>query len=286
VNCDDATKKWVDANIQITPATATNPVGTTHVLTAHVNVNPGTGFTNAPDGTGISFSLTNTGGASATFVGPSSCTTSGGSGSCTVVISSPTAGTTTIRATTTVTVGGIPLTRTTGDGKPGDSADAVKTWTTTGGGQITNTCIQCRDFRDGTPQQFLIDTLEYRVYKGTIQSVTPGQFFYWAKVTTTTPNQVVTVSESNDSTNEAALLKLGNVFQIYDGGCKSGMPGTVNADQTGGSFTVTTPGTYYIGVRYDTNTLYKTVAPAPATITYTFTTSLGSSASVKLVPKT
>ena len=60
----------------------------------------------------------------------------------------------------------------------------------------------------------------------------------------------------------------------------------MNADQTGGSFTVATPGTYYIGVRYDTNTLYMTVAPAPATITYTFTTSLGSSASVKLVPKT
>src|SRR5262249_14770265 len=156
--------------------------------------------TNAPDGTSITFTLTNTGGATATFVGPSSCTTSGGSGSCTVVISSPTAGTTTIKASTTVVVGGISLTRTDGAGKRGDSACAVQQWTTTpppGGGQITNVCIQCRDFRDGnTPQQFLIDTLEYRVYKGTIQSVTPGQFFYWAKVTTTVPNQVVTVSES------------------------------------------------------------------------------------------
>ena len=31
----------VDANIQITPATATNRVGDTHTFTAHVNVNDG-----------------------------------------------------------------------------------------------------------------------------------------------------------------------------------------------------------------------------------------------------
>ena len=41
----------VDANIQITPATATNAVGTNHTLTCHINVNDGTGSVNAPDGT-------------------------------------------------------------------------------------------------------------------------------------------------------------------------------------------------------------------------------------------
>ena len=42
----------VDANIQITPPTATNRVGQTHTFTAHVNVNDGSGgFVNAPDGT-------------------------------------------------------------------------------------------------------------------------------------------------------------------------------------------------------------------------------------------
>ena len=39
----DAVKTFVDANIQITPPTATNPVGATHVFTAHVNVNTGDG---------------------------------------------------------------------------------------------------------------------------------------------------------------------------------------------------------------------------------------------------
>ena len=56
-NSGDAVKTFVDANIQITPPTATNPVGTNHVLTGHVNVNAGTGgFVNAPDGTVITFS--------------------------------------------------------------------------------------------------------------------------------------------------------------------------------------------------------------------------------------
>jgi len=41
----------VDANIQLTPGTATNPVGTNHVLTCHVNVNAGGGVANAPAGT-------------------------------------------------------------------------------------------------------------------------------------------------------------------------------------------------------------------------------------------
>ena len=73
-------------------------------------------------------SCSNSGGATATFVGPSSCSTLGGTGSCTVVISSTTGGSTTINATTTVTVGGVSLTRSTGDGKAGDSSDANKTW--------------------------------------------------------------------------------------------------------------------------------------------------------------
>ena len=41
-NSGDAVATFVDANIQITPATANNPIGTTHTLTGHVNVNAGT----------------------------------------------------------------------------------------------------------------------------------------------------------------------------------------------------------------------------------------------------
>jgi uncharacterized repeat protein (TIGR01451 family) len=114
----------VDANIQVTPASAINPIGTNHTLTGHVNVNSGSGFANAPAGTTITFSLTGP----ASFVGPGSCQTIGTTGSCTVVISSSTVGTSTIKASTDVTVSGIALHRATGDAKAGDSADASKLW--------------------------------------------------------------------------------------------------------------------------------------------------------------
>ena len=81
-NSGPAVKTFVDANIQITPPPATNPVGANHTLTAHVNVNlgDGAGFVNAPAGTQISF---------ATASGPGSiagspCSTVGATGSCTV----------------------------------------------------------------------------------------------------------------------------------------------------------------------------------------------------------
>src|SRR5439155_7511155 len=79
-------------------------------------------------GTTITFSLTNSGGASASFVGPNSCTTIGITGSCDVTINSSTAGTTTVKASTSVDVGGVTLNRATGDGKAGDSLDATKKW--------------------------------------------------------------------------------------------------------------------------------------------------------------
>src|SRR5206468_7884953 len=44
----DAVKTFVDANIQISPLTATNEIGTPHTFTGHVNVNGGSGFVNAP----------------------------------------------------------------------------------------------------------------------------------------------------------------------------------------------------------------------------------------------
>ena len=123
-----ATKTWQqpDANISISPLTATNPVGATHTLTGHVNVSvDSVTYTNAPAGTLITFSLVNAGGASAAFVGGvNTCLTIGTTGSCTVQITSPTAGSTTITATTTVNG----LTRTTGDTNAGDSASATKTW--------------------------------------------------------------------------------------------------------------------------------------------------------------
>jgi len=122
-NSADAVKTFVDANIQITPPTANNPVGTNHTLTCHINVNPGTGFVNAPNGTICTVAITAGPGTPTT----QNCTTSGGTGSCTATITSSTAGTTTVSASTNVTVGGVVLTRST-NGTGANSGPATKLW--------------------------------------------------------------------------------------------------------------------------------------------------------------
>ena len=67
------------------------------------------------------------------------CTTIGTTGSCTVQITSTTAGTTVVKAATDVTVLTVSLHRQTGDGKTGDSANAQKNWITASITIIKNT---------------------------------------------------------------------------------------------------------------------------------------------------
>jgi hypothetical protein len=126
-NSGDAVKTYVDASIQITPQVATNPVGSPHVLTAHVNVNPGTGFVDAPNGTQIGFSIVSGPGTLA----QSSCVTSANTGSCQVTLNSATPGTTVVRASVTTTVNTVPLTRAT-DGTGASSGPATKQWADAG----------------------------------------------------------------------------------------------------------------------------------------------------------
>src|SRR5262249_4724959 len=80
-------------------------------------------FTNAPAGTTISFAIASGPGS----LSASSCTTVGATGSCTVNLVSSTAGTTVVNASTTVSVGGLTLTRTTNNAA-GNSNSANKNW--------------------------------------------------------------------------------------------------------------------------------------------------------------
>jgi hypothetical protein len=133
-NSRDADKWFVDANISISPASAINPVNNTHTLTAHVNVNNGTGagYVNAPDNTTITFAFV--GSHVGSFVGGvNQCTTT--AGSCSVQTTSSTPGTDTVSASVTLLAGptgaGFPpqvsLTRTTNN-TAGNSAPAQKNW--------------------------------------------------------------------------------------------------------------------------------------------------------------
>jgi hypothetical protein len=126
-NSGDAVKTFVNANINITPATATNPVGTNHVLTITVNAINGT--IDAGPHTATASKVSGPG----SFVGPNTCTYTGGAAtaSCTVTITSAVAGTTVIDATSNIPVSGVTITRTTGTAvntAAGGSANAQKIW--------------------------------------------------------------------------------------------------------------------------------------------------------------
>jgi hypothetical protein len=122
-----ATKTYVDAAIQVTPLEAVNLVGDPHTITAAVQIDDGSGvgWTDAPDGTLVTFSLpTNT--ADATFVGgEDTCTTV--NGACSVQINADAPGDVLIHAATDVSVGDLTLHRET-DGEGANSGDGQKAY--------------------------------------------------------------------------------------------------------------------------------------------------------------
>jgi len=137
LNSTNADKSYVDAQIDLSPLTATNTVGDPHTIEAFVQQDDGqaaavvgsdgvTGFAPAPAGTVVTFSLlNNSANAAFTTSAPFTCATIGTTGKCTITISSNTAGSVDIHATTTFSVRGVSLTRTTGTGGL-NSADANK----------------------------------------------------------------------------------------------------------------------------------------------------------------
>ena len=150
-----ATKQWVDANITITPADATNPTGANHTFTVTVKQDDGltaaqggdgvTGF--APvNGAAVNTTIANSNGATASMNG-GTCGAAGGltgfgitngAGQCTIIITSPTPGVTVANASTTFAITGLtntvtvtrdtdPATANIGAG-PGGSGPASKLW--------------------------------------------------------------------------------------------------------------------------------------------------------------
>ena len=126
----DVTKTWVDANVSLSPLSATNEVGTSHTVTCTIQQDKGHGggFVVAPDGTTCNGSVL-AGGPNAGSIG--SCTVTNSLGTCTISYTgSGGTGTDTIHATTTFMVGGVTLTRSTGSAVDShqDGLDVTKTW--------------------------------------------------------------------------------------------------------------------------------------------------------------
>ena len=125
----------VDANIAITPLTPTNEVGTAHTFTVTVKKNTGSGGFVPASGETVTVTVTGSNGAtvgnahpSCVGIANSPATVTDAAGKCTIVVNSSAAGKLTVNAAVTLSVGGVSLTRSTGDLKAGDTANAVKTY--------------------------------------------------------------------------------------------------------------------------------------------------------------
>jgi hypothetical protein len=123
-NSGDATKTFVNASIALSPLTATNEVNQHHVVTATVTKNDGSGSSSAAAGVHVVFSVTgDTANLSYTDANgdgdnnPLTATTNA-SGQATIEFTSSSAGTVTINASTTFSVGGVSLTRDTDPATP------------------------------------------------------------------------------------------------------------------------------------------------------------------------
>lgn len=115
------------AQIDLDPLQADNEVGDNHVITANVQVHNGDGVWGPSAGdTLVTFSLVNSNGATASFVGGvNTCTTT--SGSCSVTINSPTAGSVSISASSAPVILGVTVNVET-DGSGDNSTDADKNY--------------------------------------------------------------------------------------------------------------------------------------------------------------
>lgn len=141
------------------------------------------------------------------------------------------------------------------------------------GGQIAPTKTTCEEYTAGTADT--LDQVLYTLKDGTINSVSPGVFFYYGKISGT-EGQAVTISQTNDNDAPAIPVQHGQVI-LYDTSCN-----VVKWEETDttGVVTGTLPSTgdFIISVKYDANDL-KGVSD-PGTVTYTF-----DGATVELAPK-
>jgi hypothetical protein len=149
--------------------------------------------------------------------------------------------------------------------------------------QITPTNTSCTDFTTSTTP-----SLGQINYTGTTtigQGINPGVFFFYAQITTTSANQVVTVTQSH-SAGTAPLFQVQQGQAIlWTSTCGNAGSAALINNSTGASFTVKTPGTYFISVKYSTKSIAGDPVPSSPPVTYTFTTNgpPAGSASVQLV---
>ncbi|HEX2912156.1 MAG TPA: hypothetical protein VH186_15205, partial [Chloroflexia bacterium] len=155
---------------------------------------------------------------------------------------------------------------------------------------VAPTQTTCQQFASGTASS--LDFLDYNVKGGKINSVAPGVFFYYSKITAPSPSFTITVAQYKPDN-----WKVMGTQQIilWDANCvKTKVTGTF--DKSTGTVTfnakgLTTGATYYISIKYETSSLVGQDVRTSPTVKYTFNTSINSTlidtsnASISVRPK-
>ncbi len=143
----NATKRFVDAYITITPAEDTNSIEESHTLTVSVKMDAGdeAGWVDAPDGTYVTVTLTPSDGATIEDVDDECGVPGLSDGTCTVTFTSSTAGTVTAHANVSFELDGVTLDRET-DGVAPNSGNATKVFVA---GSIAWTKVDNADRKQG-----------------------------------------------------------------------------------------------------------------------------------------
>lgn len=151
-------------------------------------------------------------------------------------------------------------------------------------GKITPTGTTCQQYRDNGA--LTLDKVAYTTKGSAINSVSPGVFFYYTKITDGAAGATVTITETNDSAYTAIPVQQGQAF-LYEASSCTKLKWTVNATISADGKTATVTGNlpsganfpasgdFIIGVKYDAASLQKKQAPALPPVTYSFETKLG-----------
>lgn len=140
--------------------------------------------------------------------------------------------------------------------------------------KILPTGTTCQQYSAGTADA--LDSLLYTTKGNKINSVAPGVFFYYTKVTGT-QGQAVHITETNNATTAAAIpIQQGQVV-LYDAStCKvlKWNPTVTNGTAEG---QLPSAGTFIIGVKYSASGLQGQNTPSPMTVSYSFGATLDGS---------
>jgi len=153
--------------------------------------------------------------------------------------------------------------------------------------QITPTATTCSQFNSGTAAT--LSELDYAVKSGKVSSVAPGVFFYWVKVTAVAGSNTFTVDQAITTGNfDSHFFSQASGSFVYNSGCtKINSSISTSNGVTTVSFSASSAGTYFIGIKYDSKSVEGFAAPTPTTVHYEFSTVgvPGSTSGIDLVKK-